>query len=209
MTRYVGEGTGQRAAAAARWGVEDLRKRPAPDAAGAGDTPAVWLSAWAFDVDATVPTNTWASICGYPSGTPDGFFTELIAWNNAGTFSVDMNTGLVTLNDSAVYEFHAYVNFNEDAQVSNELRAVAMWRSGSSGSFTRFMYTHRFDTADTPMPMQNLPVSTFESSFGSRVVGVQVFHTAGVDLTIANAGILVRRLHLIADGEYTEHDPFA
>lgn len=53
MTRFVGENTGQRVAAGARWGVEDLRKRPAP--LSSGSIPCFRMLA--FNVTNTVTNN--------------------------------------------------------------------------------------------------------------------------------------------------------
>lgn len=100
MTRFVGENTGQRVAAGARWGVEDLRKRPAPTAS-TDEVPWARIARRFADSNQTISTGSLAEI----DTTTD--YNVGAGESGEGVFTVDHTGNELTVEVAAVVLVHA------------------------------------------------------------------------------------------------------
>lgn len=166
-------------------------------------TAVVHMYSWNYDTDPTVPNATWTSVAAFTTGK--GYYGETFHYGTGMTW--DFETGLIGLSDKAVYFASGWVRFEEDAQVNNEIRAVAIHRTGGS---ERVITTHRFDIADGVLAANRLPTHSHWLNGGFTIdLGLQVYQNSGGALTLAQAEILVRKFEPTSGGTFVINDPFA
>jgi len=180
VTRYVGEPSQERKAVQGRWGVEDLRRRPAPIAPPAGAIEGVILYAWNYVTTNTVATTTWSPIAASASGK--GYFGEAFEFPLNSSFTWDFNTGLISNATDGLYIAHGYVQFWDDAVV-DESRAIAI----NHGSSLRYVNEITCKTI-TGVGDHRLIVSESRLvGFGDFSASLECWHNHGSNITIRDA----------------------
>ncbi len=178
MTRYVGEPSQERKAVQGRWGVEDLRKRPAPP-----------------EVVAAAGTDNYA-ILAIPPGTQSIATNSLTvvtgftrSYVKGTALSVNASTGLITINAKGLYDIHSWAEM--DFQGAWDLVEGPVFQAGQDyQDVGNGLHTHRQNTNyvlvqhKTTLFVANLPQS----------LNLQVLHLRGSADTLVNGGLTVVKL---------------
>jgi len=181
MTRYMGERDFGKALAAEHEGIQSLAKRPAPVITlPTGAVEGVILFAWNYITDNTVTTVTWGPSAAAASNK--GYYNEAFEFPFNSSFGWDFNTGTITNATDGLYVAHAFIQYNEDANVG-ESRAIAI----NHGSSLRYVNEIYCATA-TGVANNRLTISeSWLVGFGSYSASVECWHNHGSNLTIRDA----------------------
>jgi hypothetical protein len=151
----------------------------------------VHLFSWNYDTDNTVPDQTWTPVANFASG--GGLYEEVAHSDPLKAMAWDYDTGTIALTPPYFYEIGGWMQFNEDTQIDNELRVVAI----NFGSSLRYIVHYRFDIADGSLSAAHLPaprVRALISFGGAQYPWMEVWQNSGGDLTIRAAEYYAERL---------------